>query len=161
MHDPHFKTKIFIGITAVIVLAIGIFLLDLLQGESEPLSPGPIAAVEIPPYTEETAQLLAASTGFQYLVSYTGSGFEPADLRIKKGETVRFTNNSSGSMWIAARGSDTARIYPGAGECGQSAFDMCKSVGSGEFWEFTFDKAGEWGFRNFEDTSVGGTITVQ
>lgn len=49
----------------------------------------------------EVIAMVYASKGFQYLVSYTDTGFEPKDFTINKGETVRFGNNSSHDMWIS------------------------------------------------------------
>ena len=120
------------------------------------------APPEIPPLTPEVKAMLEKSRGFEVLVSYTDNGFEPATTSIKKGETIRFTNNSSGTLlWVAARGGSGA-VYPGSGtDCGQSAFDTCNSIGRGEFWEFTFDIAGMWGYRNNRDTSKTGVVEVK
>lgn len=162
MHDQHFKTKIFIAIGIIIVLGAFMLLLETLGRAPTSVTEQTIPSdTYIPPYTDEVAAQLAASNGFQQLVSFTDNGFEPVSVQIKKGETIRFTNNSSGPMWVAARGVEPARIYPGSGECGQSAFDMCKSIGRGEFWEFTFDAKGEWGFQNFEKPEEFGSIRVQ
>jgi plastocyanin len=122
----------------------------------------PTTGAHTQPPTPETMAYLAASKGFQYLISYTGRGFEPATLTIKKGETIRFTNNSAGGLWVAATGT-SGKIYPsGTGnECGQSAFDSCKVMKSGEFWEFTFTTVGTWGYKNNADTKMTGTVTVK
>ena len=59
--------------------------------------------------TPAAADHVAAQKDFQYLVSYTDAGFSPATLRMKKGETVRFTNNASAALklTIAAEASQT------------------------------------------------------
>ncbi len=117
---------------------------------------------KIPEYTPEVASMLEKSTGFQYLVSYTDNGFEPSDITIRKGETIRFTNNSSHKLWVAAHADEDAGLYPGGiNECGQSAFDMCRSIGRGEFWEFTFAETGAWSFHNMEDVRMKGMIRVE
>ncbi|MDO8576016.1 MAG: hypothetical protein Q7R90_01745, partial [bacterium] len=98
----------------------------------------------------------AQSKGFQYLVSYTDRGFEPTRLTVKQGETVRFTNNSSEGLWVAAGGE---KLYPGVvNGCGSSALDSCRPIGQGEFWEFTFDAAGTWMFSNNIDKEKSGTV---
>ncbi|MCE9586282.1 hypothetical protein K8R04_03110 [Candidatus Uhrbacteria bacterium] len=108
----------------------------------------------------EVLAYLEHSSGFQYLVSYNGRSFAPAVLTIKKGETVRFINNSSKNMWVAATGS-SGEVYPGSGkDCGQSAFDMCKTLKHGEFWEFTFTEKGSWSYRNNADSTNTGVIIV-
>ena len=105
-------------------------------------------------------EYLAHSDGFQYLISYTDNGFEPQNLTIKKGEIVRFTNNSHGGLWVASTG-EAGTIYPGTGkECGQSSFDSCKILNPGEFWEFAFKASGTWSFRNNSDTAKTAIVTV-
>ena len=105
--------------------------------------------------------VLAKSHGFQYLVSYTDRGFEPATLGVKEGETVRFTNNSGGGLWVASVALPGATVYPGQSDCGASAFGTCAALKPGDFWEFTFDAAGTWSYKNISDTSKTGTITVK
>lgn len=47
---------------------------------------------------------VAAQKGFQYIVSYTDTGFVPRTLAVKKGETVRFTNNSGAVLNLSLAG---------------------------------------------------------
>lgn len=123
-----------------------------------PVSQAPIG--DIPPFTPEIQQMLVQSKGFSALISYTDYGFEPADASIKLGETVRFTNNSSEDLWVAARGDSEAPLYGGKSECGTSALDTCRALKPKEFWEFTFDKAGTWFFINNLDKERSGVIRV-
>ena len=112
-----------------------------------------------PPPSAEVLAVLAKSNGFQFLISYTDRGFEPAELSVKKGETVRFTNNSSESLWVAARG-DT--LYPPEADgCGSSALDSCASLSPGAFWEFTFARVGVWNYQNSLDAEKYGIVRVQ
>lgn len=112
-----------------------------------------------PPPSEAVKAQLRHSKGFRALVSYTDRGFEPREVALKEGETVRFTNNSSGTVWIASTGGPSA--YPGQSECGSSAFDTCRELQRGEFWEFTFDAKGTWRYRNNPDTSKTGVVIVE
>lgn len=131
-----------------------------------PAAPGAPAApsvevAPIPPMTEAIRAQIAASNGFQYFVSYGERGFEPVELSLAAGETVRFANNSSGELWIAAD-AERGAIYPGTGaECGQSRLDTCRVLKPHEFWEFTFVSAGDWGFRNVLRAEHGGTARVR
>jgi plastocyanin len=112
----------------------------------------------IPPLTSELQETLRKSNGFQALVSYTDRGFEPALRTISAGETIRFTNNSNTVLWIAARG-DSGALYPGTGNnCGQSAFDSCRVLAPGEFWEFTFDSVGTWTYQNSANEHTGSIV---
>jgi plastocyanin len=134
-------------------------------GASLPTMPAPSSTSAVskapPPPSADVAAKLAKSHGFQALVSYTDRGFEPAVASIKKGDTVRFTNNSTEDLWVAATGTSGA-VYPGTGkECGQSAFDACATLKHGEFWEFTFDAVGTWGYKNNSDIAKTGIIHVR
>lgn len=115
-----------------------------------------------PPFTPAVQAQLAASKGFQLLVTYTNRGFEPAETTLKKGETVRFTNNSSENLWVASTGVG-GRVYPAdsQAECGQSALDSCRIIKHGEFWEFTFDVVGTWSYQNNVDVKMRGLIEVK
>ncbi|MDR3570925.1 MAG: hypothetical protein P4L81_01860 [Candidatus Pacebacteria bacterium] len=95
---------------------------------------------------------------FQFLVSYTDTGFEARITTVEVGETVRFTNNSTGQLWVAATGT---QLYPSIQNgCGSSALDSCRSLQPGEFWQFTFTKKGTWDFVNNLDKTKQGAIVV-
>lgn len=119
------------------------------------------SATTPPPYTPEIAAQLAKSHGFQMIVSYTDRGFEPPSTSIKAGETVRFTNNSSHTLWIAAVGTEGHSIYPGTSDCGATAFDTCRALKPLEFWEFTFTQSGTWGYQNNLNKNDTATIRVK
>lgn len=82
------------------------------------------------------------------LVSYTDAGFVPNTLEVKRGNVVRFVNNSNRSLWVIT----TVDTY--------SAFDQGKSVGKGGIFEFTFAQTGAWGYKNLNSSSHTGTIIV-
>ena len=114
-----------------------------------------------PTLSEQTKKKLAASTGFQFLLSYTDSGFEPKEIKIKPGETVRFVNNSSRDLWIATLATN-GKIYPHTkGICGSSDLDSCQPFPPQDFWEFTFDVVGEWGVVNNLDKTRTSLVRVK
>ncbi len=115
------------------------------------------APIPEPPFTDAVRAQLAASHGFQELLSYTDRGFEPLHYSIKRGDTVRFTNNSQEKLWVAADGD---AVYPITGDCGSSALDSCTPIGPGEFWEFTFTEGGTWTVVNNLDKSKVGVVEV-
>ena len=122
----------------------------------------PIAEEFVPgsPSPEVRAQL-EKSRGFEVLISYTDIGFEPSEAAINRGESVRFTNNSSHDLWVASEGTTQNPIYPGRSECGGSPFDSCRALAPREFWEFTFEESGTWLFRNNLDKEQSGAVRVQ
>jgi plastocyanin len=113
-----------------------------------------------PPSSEVLAQL-EKSRGFEVLISYTDNGFEPSEATIRQGESVRFTNNSSYELWVAAEGADGAPLYPGTSECGGSPLDSCKVLKPRDFWEFTFVASGSWLFKNNLDKEKSGVVRVE
>jgi len=99
---------------------------------------------------------------FHALVEYTDGGFSPKNVHISKGDTVRFVNNSSSGMWIGSNNHPTHTLYPekASTDCLGSSFDTCRALQAGEFWEFTFNQAGEWSYHNHVRSRDGGAIVV-
>lgn len=114
----------------------------------------------IPEFTEDIQARLAAGKGFAVVISYTDRGFEPETVRIAHGDTVRFTNNSSGELWVASH--EGARAYPRSYDaCGSSDLDSCETLPPQDFWEFTFEERGEWSVTNNLDKSKRVTVIVE
>jgi plastocyanin len=133
--------------------------------QEDDLQPVDKAGVRIPPPRPEPteADLVANQNpkGFQLLVSYVNSGFEPHEASIKVGDTVRFTNNSTHDLWVAASGAGGSPLYPGVDNgCGSSQLDTCKALKPGEYWEFTFAAPGSWSFSNNLDKAKTGDLVV-
>ena len=99
--------------------------------------------------------------GFEHLISITTNGFEPSEPSARVADTIRFTNNSSEDVWIEGVSSIGNPPYPEEGECGDSAFDSCKALAPGEFWEFKFRYAGTWLFRNKLNIEQVGVVYVK
>lgn len=89
----------------------------------------------------------------KHTVFYTDKGFSPSSLEIKAGETVKFANNSSGGMWVASGPHPDHTAYP--------EFDPKRNIPSGEIYEFTFTKIGEWKYHNHIKAGMYGTIIVK
>jgi len=116
------------------------------------------------PSTQEPS--LQSSTGQtpvaeEKIVTYTNAGYSPTTLRIKKGETVIFKNQSSNSMWTASAVHPTHRGYPTTGGCIGSTFDACRGVQPGNDWTFKFDISGTWKYHNHLNPGDTGTIVVE
>lgn len=86
-------------------------------------------------------------------VIYTDSGFSPSSIEIKKGQIVQFINKSNGGMWVASGPHPAHTAYP--------EFDVKKNIPSGETYEFTFDKVGEWKYHNHSKASAFGVVIVK
>lgn len=131
------------------------------QQPANPVQSSKTLPAPTPPTQQQLQQLQNSPATFQYLVSYTDKGFQPDTLAVKKGQTVRFTNNSSAQLWVASIGEGAYQIYPGTSSCGASAFDSCQALQAGDFWEFTFTQSGTWDFQNNLDKNETGTVTVK
>ncbi|OGG57501.1 hypothetical protein A2853_04035 [Candidatus Kaiserbacteria bacterium RIFCSPHIGHO2_01_FULL_55_17] len=135
----------------LLVLALIAYMLQMLMPLAQRSGAPPGFPSSAP--TPRPADYVEAQGGFQYLVSYTDTGFEPTVLTVKRGETVRFTNNSSVPLMVAQAG--TSAETP----CAPELLKSCRTLGHGEYWEYTFTSAGTVDFRNSADSGVG-TITV-
>ncbi|MBI4119517.1 MAG: cupredoxin domain-containing protein [Parcubacteria group bacterium] len=94
-------------------------------------------------------------------VIYTASGFSPAALTVKAGETVVFKNESSNPMWAASGVHPTHTLYPTTGGCIGSTFDACKGIAPGDSWSFTFDVKGTWPYHDHLNAQKTGKIVVE
>jgi len=96
------------------------------------------------------------------VVTFSDAGFSPATVTVKKGETVRWTNNSSESVWPASAAHPTHAVYPqkSSTDCFGSSFDACKGLANGESWDFTFTEVGTWKYHDHLKVSKFGTVVV-
>lgn len=135
-------------ITTVIIAALlmGGYFLFRSTPQSEPASQPP---ADQTPATEEK------------IITYTDSGYSPATLTVKKGETVTWKNQSSQSMWTAAGKHPTHNLYPTTGGCLGSTFDACQGIQPGNNWSFKFDIVGTWKYHNHLNPGYFGTIIVE
>ena len=117
-----------------------------------------LAEPMLPPFTDEVEAQLAASDGFEALVSYTDAGFEPADIAIDVGDTIRFTNNSRHTLRIIPT---SANVIAVTFMCSDATQDACTTIERGAFREVTFNSTGTWGYRNEQNAQVRGVIRIE
>jgi len=128
---------------------------------------GPAAEPALAPTEESTELPVAESETFSSVttVTYSDQGFSPAQLTVAVGETVRFVNSSSREMWVGVDDHPTHTKYDGTSRSehcpGTSAFDQCARSGPGTSWDYTFTKAGTFGYHNHAGASDVGTIIVE
>lgn len=103
------------------------------------------------------------------IIEMSDSGFSPKEITIKQGTAVVFKAVGSGSngYWPASAIHPTHTIYPGSdiAKCGTSEekgiFDACRGYTQGEWWEFQFNKVGEWRYHDHLNAKNFGVITVE
>jgi plastocyanin len=87
-----------------------------------------------------------------YTVSYRFGVFSPTNLRIRIGDTVRFRNESGGSVRFVADPSG-GRSVP--------EFDSIGKVEPGGYFSYTFATAGVFAYHNEQDGTEAGVIIVR
>lgn len=124
----------------IILIAVSGFLYGLYAffGAGSPASSAPQQAIPFQKApTPTAADYTAAQQSFQYVVSYTSSGFRPSALSIKVGQTVRFTNLTANAVVIKDAGTSSP------------------SLAQNMYWQYTASKAGTSTF-----TAGGSSITI-
>ena len=160
-HLPVEVTRLLILLGVVLVIiAITIFIPRHAQAPDSALQTQQAQQKTIPPPTADIQAQLAKSHGFNALVSYTDSGFEPATLTLQKGQTVRFTNNSSHDLWVGELTKTNTADNPNISNCGETPFNSCKVLKPGEFWEYTFYTTGTFDYQDNEHTSSQASIVI-
>lgn len=96
------------------------------------------------------------------VITFTDSGFAPSSVTVKKGQIVRWANNSGSKVWPASAVHPTHGVYPqkSPSDCLGSSFDACKGLAQGESWDFKFDYVGEWKYHNHLNGAQKGVVTV-
>jgi len=79
--------------------------------------------------------------------------FNPSNLTINKGDTVKFVNDDDVSHWPASSPHPTHTTYP--------EFDSSRPIAAGGSWSFTFTYVGAWSYHCHLHPSMSGFITVQ
>lgn len=80
-------------------------------------------------------------------------GFAPAEITIRRGDTVTFRTTLGKPFWPASDFHPTHGIYP--------AFDPERPIPPEESWSFTFDKAGSWRYHDHLSPQYHGVIHVE
>lgn len=123
------------------------------------------------PSTEETSGTPIATstpnvaTSTVVTVTYGSTGFSPSSINVAVGDTVRFVNQSGTDMWVAVDDHPTHMEYDGTAlrdHCPTTTvFDQCTRGASGSSYEFTFTKAGVFGYHNHMRATDTGAVTVR
>lgn len=104
------------------------------------------------PGTDHAPEEASSETGVLEIL-YNAEGFSPQVLRIKKGETVTFRNESTAEMWVASDPHPSHTNLP--------SFEASQGFGQGEAFTFRFAQIGTWGFHNHIHASHVGSIIVE
>lgn len=95
----------------------------------------------------------APVSGATVTIRMSAAGFDPKNVTIALGDTVRFVNENTVPHWPASAIHPTHEIYP--------TFDAKKPIPAGEGWLFTFDRKGIWRFHDHLYPDMTGSVTVE
>lgn len=125
---------------------------------TSPTAPTPAPAGATPTPAPSTSAPLSAT------VSFNGTSFSPAEVRIAKGGTVSWINASDKDMWVGSAAHPSHTVYSGTSlreHCAEGAtpsFDQCQG---GTNYSFTFEKTGTWGYHDHLTPSATGKVIVE
>lgn len=133
----------------LIVIVLGAFFVSRNQVEA-PTTP---TATETPQATTPSSTDSAEPVSGSITVAYSNTGFSPATITVKVGDTVTFKNTSTQMMRVASAPHPTHTAYP--------EFDAKVGTAAGGSYMFTFTKAGSWKYHNHLNSTSGGTVVVE
>lgn len=159
-------------VAAIIVLVGGFYLWQGMNQAAAPSAPAPAPSAQVPAPapSQPVAEPDGTTTGSEpktVIVTFTDSGYAPASVTIKAGDTVTFRNESDSAMWTASGAHPSHALYSGTTlsehcpDAAQTSFDACGSTQPGGSWSFTFQKTGTWKYHNHVGPSDFGTIVVE
>lgn len=88
-----------------------------------------------------------------------GTGFSPATIQTRAGGVVRFINQSTGKMWVASDPYPSRTNYPSFDQ-GAGVTDAAKYEEKSTTYEFTFTKAGSYGYHDQLQPRYKGAVVV-
>ena len=113
-----------------------------------------------PPYVPEDGivnPILPVEQLADHVVEITTAGFSPANVIMKKGDSVVWTNRDIASHWVL---SDVSAKYPEKGTCG-TKLDACAALKLGDSFRATLSQTGTWKYYDKLNAKFKGTIVVQ
>jgi len=90
------------------------------------------------------------------MVEYSAGGFEPREIKVKRGTTVDFVNRTDMPLWAASDPHPEHTDYPEL----DAGVMTGEHVKPGKDFQFKFDKIGTWKYHNHSVPEHTATITV-
>lgn len=131
---------------------------------TSPTAPTPAPSTATPTPSPTTPTPAPSTAPLSATVTYNGTTFSPAEVRIAKGGTVSWINASDKNMWVGSAAHPSHTVYSGTSlreHCTEGAtpsFDQCKG---GSNYSFTFEKTGTWGYHDHLTPSATGKVIVE
>lgn len=142
--------KVLAFIIAVIILGLGIWLFLGTNNNSSTTSSK--ATPQNTKTTHSQPEVAADNAPVAVTISYTDSGFTPAQITVKSGDTVEIKNTSHRMLQMDSDPHPTHTDDPELN---------VGTVRPGESQKFTLTTKGTWGYHNHLNASDGGKVDVQ
>lgn len=122
-----------------------------------------------PTTTEGIAIAVSATGETTTTVTYTDSGFAPAKVFVRTGDTVEFVNSSTHTMWVGVDDHPSHTKYDGTStreHCAEGknlngSFDQCVAGAPGTTYRYTFTKSGTFDYHNHTASKHSGSVVVE
>lgn len=131
--------KYLVGLVVIILLGFGAYFLF----RNQAVAPSPVSPASVTPNSNQQTQTA---------VTLTASGFAPATLTIKAGQTVTWINQSGQEATVNSNPHPVHTDYPPLN---------LGSFANGASLQLTFPTPGTYGYHNHLNPSESGTIIVQ
>ncbi len=133
-------------------VSLSAFLLIGATGCNKQETATPATDVNTAPDTTQTTTtpIQTSQVGSQVII--TDTGFQPQKITIKVGESVTWTNNTTGTVRVA---SDPHPLHTGL-----AGFDDISGATAGDIYTFTFTKAGSFGYHDHNNAGMKGSVVV-
>lgn len=150
------KTKILYGIIAVVIVSVLAYVLWpneplVVENTETEIISTTTTAVGATKSTTKKPTTTSTAPKTTYTILYTSKGFEPSELQIPKGATVKFVNKTGTAMRVFAN--DGAKPP-------YSDLSQPKAVGINGEYVFNFIYTGVWSYYNSLKPSDVGNIVV-
>lgn len=139
-------------VLVIIITFFQVFDLGSLSGNQNSTTTEKIVNETPKPRTSETRETSSPLT-YETLVIYTDNGFSPGIIEVPAGTSVRFVNQSNGTMWVSYVPNQNSPQY--------TEFNQTKSLGKGGIFDFHFNKKGVWLYYNLNDKTKTGVVVVK
>lgn len=156
----HPRSAIALSIFAFIVIVVGIASPMFRSKSMAPVSSTTATSTRVAPPSAAVLKQLQQSHGFQAFISYSNGFFQPATTTIEVGQTIRFTNNSTGDIWVGQITTKNTPADPNTQSC-DVPFNSCHALHPGDFVEFTFPAKGTFFYMDDLNTTTRGAVVVK
>ncbi len=144
----------------IILFILLIFFVLVISGCSSPKEPETQEQVVEPVVEKKGDEKGASIGGDNAQITIKNGKFVPAEIRVKLGTTVTWTNEDTVPRWPASAVHPSHAAYPESGGCIGSTFDACKKLLLGEKYSFIFNQKGTWEYHDHLAASIKGKIIV-